>query len=37
MSIEPGLTPEGLRALKAWFLGFAERAAADLEKRCEGL
>jgi AcrR family transcriptional regulator len=37
MSIEPGLTPGGLRALKLWFLGFAERAAADLEKRYQGL
>lgn len=37
MSIEPGLTPEGLRTFKAWFLGFAERAAADLEKRYQGL
>jgi AcrR family transcriptional regulator len=37
MGIEPGLTPDGLRSLKAWFLGFAERAAADLEKRYRGL
>jgi AcrR family transcriptional regulator len=37
MSIEPGLTPGGLRSLKAWFLGFAESAAADLEKRYQGL
>ncbi len=37
MSIEPGLTPDGLRSLKAWFLGFAERAAADLEMRYQGL
>jgi hypothetical protein len=37
MSIEPGLTPDGLRALKAWFLRFAERAAVDLENRYDGL
>ena len=37
MSIEPGLTQEGLRALKAWFLGFATRAASDLERRYPGL
>ena len=37
MSIEPGLTPEGLSTLKAWFLGFAERAASDLEMRYPGL
>ncbi len=33
MSIEPGLTTEGLHSLKAWFLSFARRAATDLEER----
>src|SRR5271157_2989804 len=26
MTIEPGLSPEGLRSLKTWFRSFAERA-----------
>ncbi len=37
MTIEPGLSPEGLRALKGWFRDFAARAARDLEGRYEGL
>jgi hypothetical protein len=37
MGIEPGLTPEGLRGLKAWFRDFAGRAASDLEQRYPGL
>ena len=37
MSIEPGLTAEGLRALKGWFRDFAGRAAADLAARYPAL
>jgi AcrR family transcriptional regulator len=37
MSIEPGLTPEGLRGMKRWFAGFARRAAADLGRRFPAL
>jgi AcrR family transcriptional regulator len=37
MTIEPGLSPDGLRALKMWFLDFARRAAGDLEARYPGL
>jgi AcrR family transcriptional regulator len=37
MSIEPGLTAEGLRGLKLWFRDFALRAASDLEQRYPGL
>jgi AcrR family transcriptional regulator len=33
MTIEPGLSTEGLRSLKMWFLDFVGRAACDLEKR----
>jgi hypothetical protein len=33
MSIEPGLTLEGLHTLKTWFLDFARHAASDLENR----
>ena len=33
MNIEPGLSPGGLRALKAWFRDFAARATSDLERR----
>jgi AcrR family transcriptional regulator len=32
VTIEPGLSPDGLYSLKMWFLDFANRAAADLEK-----
>jgi AcrR family transcriptional regulator len=37
VAIEPGLSPEGLRSLKTWFLDFARRAAADLEVRYPSL
>jgi len=37
MTIEPGLSPEGLRRLKEWFRDFAARAAGDLEDRYGGL
>jgi AcrR family transcriptional regulator len=37
MTIEPGLSPDGLRALKMWFLDFARRAAEDLERRYPAL
>ncbi len=33
MTIEPGLSPDGLRSLKTWFLDFARRATRDLETR----
>jgi len=37
MTIEPGLTPEGLRRVKTWFRDFALRASQDLEERYPGL
>ncbi len=37
MTIEPGLTTEGLRLLKAWFRDFALRASSDLEGRYAGI
>jgi AcrR family transcriptional regulator len=37
MTIEPGLSTEGLRGLKLWFLEFARNAANDLEKRYPSL
>ncbi len=37
MTIEPGLSPEGLRHMKAWFRDFARRAASDLELRYRGI
>ena len=37
MTIEPGLSPDGLRSLKIWFLEFASRAAYDLETRYPSL
>jgi len=37
MSIEPGLSPAGLRAVKSWFRDFAVRASRDLEGRYAGI
>ena len=37
MSIEPGLSPEGLRGMKSWFRDFAVRASKDLEDRYLGI
>lgn len=37
VAIEPGLIPEGLYSLKMWFVGFAGRAASDLEARYPSL
>ncbi len=37
MTIEPGLSPEGLRRMKTWFRDFAERASRDLEARYPGI
>jgi AcrR family transcriptional regulator len=37
MTIEPGLSPEGLRRVKTWFRDFALRASGDLEERYAGL
>jgi AcrR family transcriptional regulator len=37
MTIEPGLSPDGLRALKMWFLDFSRRATHDLETRYPAL
>jgi AcrR family transcriptional regulator len=37
VAIEPGLSADGLRSLKMWFLDFAKRAAADLEQRYPSL
>ncbi|HUJ70407.1 MAG TPA: TetR family transcriptional regulator [Syntrophorhabdales bacterium] len=37
MAIEPGLSPDGLRSFKMWFLDFAGRATHDLEVRYPSL
>jgi AcrR family transcriptional regulator len=37
VAIEPGLSPDGLRSLKIWFLAFAQRASRDLEIRYPSL
>lgn len=37
MSIEPGLSPAGLRAMKSWFRDFTVRASRDLEGRYAGI
>ena len=37
MTIEPGLSPEGLRGMKRWFRDFALRAAKDMEARYPGI
>jgi AcrR family transcriptional regulator len=37
MTIEPGLSTDGLRSLKMWFLDFAGRATRDLEARYPSL
>ncbi len=37
MTIEPGLSPAGLRNVKSWFRDFALRASLDLEARYEGI
>jgi AcrR family transcriptional regulator len=37
MTIEPGLSPAGLRGMKSWFRDFAVRASKDLEERYEGI
>jgi len=37
MTIEPGLSAEGLRRLKRWFRDFAVRAARDLQGRYKGI
>ena len=37
MSIEPGLSPGGLRGMKSWFRDFAVRASRDLEGRYAGI
>jgi len=37
MTIEPGLSPEGLRSFKMWFIDFAGRATLDLETRYPSL
>jgi TetR/AcrR family transcriptional regulator, cholesterol catabolism regulator len=37
MTIEPGLSPEGLRRMKGWFRDFALRAAHDMEERYPGI
>jgi len=37
MTIEPGLSQEGLRRVKTWFRDFALLASRDLEKRYPGL
>jgi len=37
MTIEPGLSPEGLRRMKRWFRDFALRASKDMEARYPGI
>ena len=37
MTIEPGLSPAGLRSLKQWFRSFALRASCDMEERYPGI
>ncbi|MGA2763822.1 MAG: TetR family transcriptional regulator [Spirochaetia bacterium] len=37
MTIEPGLSPEGLRRMKRWFRDFAEGASQDIEARYPGI
>ncbi len=37
MSIEPGLSPDGLRGMKSWFRNFAMRASTDLQERYAGI
>jgi AcrR family transcriptional regulator len=37
MTIEPGLSPDGLLRMKGWFRDFALRAALDLEARYEDI
>lgn len=37
MTIEPGLSPAGLRRMKSWFRDFALRASRDMEARYPGI